>query len=119
MLKSSFSKAFMCVWAILCIYTLYTYLNYDQVGYNGELYIIYFAKISTLNFPLGPITLTLVEIFIVGLSKLGLNIDTGFSQHTNLFITWFVMVVAGFFQWFFLVPFLCKSFFQKFFNNEK
>ena len=84
------------VWLFLCLYTLWDYQSsfgtLDSI--DGELYTVFFIKMTALSFPLGLILIFLLELIL------------GAIDGQSYLFVWFFMSLAGFLQWFVITPWL-------------
>lgn len=104
----------MAVWIALCVHTLLSYWLNESAWSDGELYTLYFIKMTALTFPMGLLVVTIGEFAVTGLAKIGLDLAMYFSHQMTVAIIWLVMLVTGFLQWFVFTPIIYKRFRQKF-----
>lgn len=100
-------------WIAASCYLLYAYWTHESAWVDGELYTLYFLKMTILTFPIGLVAVTIGEYAVSALSLLGLDLPAYFSQQAVTVITWLTMVTTGFIQWFILIPKLYNRFVKK------
>jgi hypothetical protein len=97
------------VWVALCIHMLLFYWLNQAAWTDSEQNTLYFLKMTALSFPLSLLVVTVGEGIILGLAKIGLDFTAYFNQQATVVIIWLSMVVAGFLQWFIVVPFMYRK----------
>ena len=94
----------MLAWVAVCLYVLFSYWTHKSAWIDGEIYTVFFLKMTLLTLPIGVITVTIGEYIISGLALLGLELSVYFSQQAATIVIWSTMTLTGLFQWFVLVP---------------
>ena len=94
----------MLAWVAVCVYVLFSYWTHKSAWIDGEIYTVFFLKMTLLTLPIGVITVTIGEYIISGLALLGLELSVYFSQQAATIVIWSTMTLTGLFQWFVLVP---------------
>lgn len=79
----------------LCVYILTSYVLHERAWLDGEIYTIYFFKMSVISFPLGLIV-SIVADYALSFLNLG--------QKTSALTLWALMTITGALQWFVVLP---------------
>lgn len=80
---------------LLCVYILASYLLHKRAWIDGEIYTIYFFKMSIISFPLG-IVVNIAADYVMSFINL--------SQKTSVLTLWVLMTITGAMQWFVVLP---------------
>ena len=100
--------AFMTAWLSLTLYLLNISIADGHLFTDAEFYTMHFLKISALNFPSGPIVLSLGEVCVLSFETFS-DLSNSISISQKAIISWFVMSFFGFIQWFFLLPLIFRK----------
>lgn len=87
----------------VCSYILTSFLFHDLVWKDGEIYTIFFLKMSIISFPIGIVASTVGD-YICSFIKIDQKI-TGITL-------WALMTITGGLQWFYLIP-RCYKFLEQ------
>ncbi len=100
--------ACVTLWALLTLYLLGVCIVDGHLFTDSEIYTIYFLKVSALNFPSGPLVLSLGEVCILSFDVFS-NLMNNFSITQKAIISWLIMSIFGFIQWFILLPIIYRK----------
>ena len=101
--KSNMYRTLLVVWFALCSLVFVRYLN---VGDKDAEHLIVFAiKMLVLTFPAGYIG----NLFAAGIDTSITTLGVELSKSQNVFLQWFFMTLAGYVQWFVLLPWLWRK----------
>ena len=100
--------ALMAIWIGLCAYVLASYWMHDLAWIDGEVYTVFFMKMTILTFPSGMLVVTIGEYIVIGLRGISLDFSLYLSGKSSVFLIWSVMTTSGFLQWFFVISKVCK-----------
>jgi len=101
--KLNIFSILIAFYGVICIYILVSFLFHELAWKDGEIYTIYFLKISAVSFPVGIIVSIVVDLIF---SFIGVN------QKITALTLWALMTIAGGLQWFVLIP-ACYKYIKK------
>ena len=93
--------------ATYIILFLAVFIITTSVGYGKELIIGMFMLMSIITFPISLLTNGLIYISIVIMQSF--YIFVSYDSAFTYLIFWFVFVITGYIQWFYIIPYLRKS----------
>lgn len=111
--QSAWRFVLITIWVALCVHTLISYCTHDLAWTNGEVYTIFFLKMSALTFPSGMLVVTCGEYAVAWFKTIGLDISLYFNYKSTVLIIWTVMTISGLIQWFFIIPHIYGLFRRK------
>ena len=93
------------LWSLACVAVLLiTIIKHDGAA-ESDIGIFLAWAMLTLTFPIGLLVAALFAALVIAQEELGIQ-TVGWiqSSYVDLALLWFVFVVAGYWQWFYLVP---------------
>jgi len=106
------AKILKNVWIALCIVVLIITLFYGDVEMGRDIDVFLIWSMMILAFPFGfIITLIYVSLLYVLFNLFGvsLSLESYLGFYGNLFLTWFVLFVTGYLQWFNFLPWVIEK----------
>lgn len=99
----------LAAWVAFCIQAITSYFLHASET-NSEIEILFSLKMLVLTAPLGYV-FGLIVSFLYALSgELGIDVHSFYYHSGYILISWISMMVAGYIQWFVLIPKLIKWF---------
>jgi hypothetical protein len=105
--RSLFGRILCALWLAVCAYCLiWTFLKRDT-NVNGEVDLGFTLAMLLFTFPIGYVLASAASFIIrILYDSWGIVIPGGFLSNT---ISWIILVPAGYFQWFVLIPWICRK----------
>jgi len=104
------------LWIISCLGALGVSLVYADVESGRDIDVFLIWVMLILSFPLGflvVITYGALSFFFYSQFGWEFSIVTSYDMYLYLTVLWLIFVLIGYFQWFYLVPYLYRRYRRK------